>query len=136
MPGAKRGLVAPQNTFLENVIRRCNASSEPWIGNSFFGSFNLTRSGFELLVGTYVVHSTTIHTMYCVLAVKLVFHNLGFVFSYSILVFAFAFDSCSHIIPILFISFTIHLAISCFVIYAFSVQLNIHFCRFVHWVFL
>ncbi|KJH45599.1 hypothetical protein DICVIV_08369 [Dictyocaulus viviparus] len=24
MPVAKRGLVAPQNTFLENVIRRCN----------------------------------------------------------------------------------------------------------------
>uniref|UniRef100_A0A915IC73 PAS domain-containing protein n=1 Tax=Romanomermis culicivorax TaxID=13658 RepID=A0A915IC73_ROMCU len=26
MPGAKRGLVAPQNTFLENVIRRSNNS--------------------------------------------------------------------------------------------------------------
>lgn len=26
MPVVKRGLVAPQNTFLENVIRRCNNS--------------------------------------------------------------------------------------------------------------
>jgi len=26
MPVAKRGLVAPQNTFLENVIRRCNSA--------------------------------------------------------------------------------------------------------------
>lgn len=24
MPGARRGLVAPQNTFLENIIRRSN----------------------------------------------------------------------------------------------------------------
>jgi hypothetical protein len=26
MPGTRRGLVAPQNTFLENIIRRCNGS--------------------------------------------------------------------------------------------------------------
>ena len=24
MPGGRRGLVAPQNTFLENIIRRCS----------------------------------------------------------------------------------------------------------------
>jgi hypothetical protein len=26
MPGTRRGLVAPQNTFLENIVRRCNGS--------------------------------------------------------------------------------------------------------------
>lgn len=25
MPGGRRGLVAPQNTFLENIIRRSNS---------------------------------------------------------------------------------------------------------------
>lgn len=25
MPGGRRGLVAPQNTFLENIIRRCSS---------------------------------------------------------------------------------------------------------------
>ena len=28
MPGGRRGLVAPQNTFLENIIRRCNNQRE------------------------------------------------------------------------------------------------------------
>ncbi|KAL6040434.1 hypothetical protein STEG23_021060, partial [Scotinomys teguina] len=27
MPGGKRGLVAPQNTFLENIVRRSSESS-------------------------------------------------------------------------------------------------------------
>jgi hypothetical protein len=26
MPVTRRGLVAPQNTFLENIVRRCNGS--------------------------------------------------------------------------------------------------------------
>jgi hypothetical protein len=26
MPGTRRGLVAPQNNFLESIIRRCNGS--------------------------------------------------------------------------------------------------------------
>jgi hypothetical protein len=26
MPVVRRGLVAPQNTFLENIVRRCNGS--------------------------------------------------------------------------------------------------------------
>lgn len=39
MPGAKRGLVAPQNTFLENVIRRCNNSSNiRWLAINIFSS--------------------------------------------------------------------------------------------------
>ena len=28
MPGGRRGLVAPQNTFLENIIRRCSQQRE------------------------------------------------------------------------------------------------------------
>lgn len=28
MPGGRRGLVAPQNTFLENIIRRSNSQRE------------------------------------------------------------------------------------------------------------
>lgn len=37
MPGGRRGLVAPQNTFLENIIRRSNSQRE-------YTKFNLIRS--------------------------------------------------------------------------------------------
>lgn len=38
MPGGRRGLVAPQNTFLENIIRRSNSQRKY---NIFFHrSFN------------------------------------------------------------------------------------------------
>ena len=33
MPGGRRGLVAPQNTFLENIIRRSN-SQRKWVKQS------------------------------------------------------------------------------------------------------
>lgn len=32
MPGGKRGLVAPQNTFLENIVRRSSGESAAWVG--------------------------------------------------------------------------------------------------------
>ncbi|CDQ56159.1 unnamed protein product [Oncorhynchus mykiss] len=33
MPGGKRGLVAPQNTFLENIVRRSSGKQCPrsWV---------------------------------------------------------------------------------------------------------
>jgi hypothetical protein len=43
MPGTRRGLVAPQNTFLENIVRRCNGSRKKRENLPFFliiNSFN------------------------------------------------------------------------------------------------
>ena len=33
MGASRRGLVAPQNTFLENIVRRCNGSRKYFISN-------------------------------------------------------------------------------------------------------
>lgn len=57
MPGAKRGLVAPQNTFLENVIRRCNNSSEfiayksflPWFLSIFVSDCNFLLANAQIV---------------------------------------------------------------------------------------
>lgn len=54
MPGAKRGLVAPQNTFLENVIRRCNyANSNFLLANAQITDYPIVYSneGFSKMVG-------------------------------------------------------------------------------------
>lgn len=45
MAGGRRGLVAPQNTFLENIVRRSNGKNCLWIsvaqeGFDFFFFFN------------------------------------------------------------------------------------------------
>lgn len=31
MPGSRRGLVAPQNTFLESIIRKCSGAREYYL---------------------------------------------------------------------------------------------------------
>jgi len=36
MPGGRRGLVAPQNTFLENIIRRSNSQRKCLVLVFFF----------------------------------------------------------------------------------------------------
>lgn len=45
MPGARRGLVAPQNTFLENIIRRSNGQRK-YINNNIVAvvGFTVVRS--------------------------------------------------------------------------------------------
>uniref|UniRef100_A0A7I4Z0N3 Potassium voltage-gated channel protein eag n=1 Tax=Haemonchus contortus TaxID=6289 RepID=A0A7I4Z0N3_HAECO len=54
MPVAKRGLVAPQNTFLENVIRRCNNADTSFIlANAQVVDYPIVycNDGFSKLVG-------------------------------------------------------------------------------------
>ncbi|KAE9415870.1 hypothetical protein Angca_006949 [Angiostrongylus cantonensis] len=54
MPVAKRGLVAPQNTFLENVIRRCNNTDTSFIlANAQVVDYPIVycNDGFSKLVG-------------------------------------------------------------------------------------
>uniref|UniRef100_A0A915C2F1 Uncharacterized protein n=1 Tax=Parascaris univalens TaxID=6257 RepID=A0A915C2F1_PARUN len=54
MPVAKRGLVAPQNTFLENVIRRCNSADCSFIlANAQIVDYPIVycNDGFSKLVG-------------------------------------------------------------------------------------
>ncbi|GMS80307.1 hypothetical protein PENTCL1PPCAC_2482 [Pristionchus entomophagus] len=54
MPVAKRGLVAPQNTFLENVIRRCNNADTSFIlANAQIIEYPIVycNDGFSKLVG-------------------------------------------------------------------------------------
>ena len=46
MPGGRRGLVAPQNTFLENIIRRSSSQREyrlPEALSSFQGAGNESK---------------------------------------------------------------------------------------------
>lgn len=54
MPGGRRGLVAPQNTFLENIIRRCSQQREYRTTTTTTTPFNLViirqlRNGRGLL---------------------------------------------------------------------------------------
>ncbi|KAL3985490.1 Ion transport family protein [Acanthocheilonema viteae] len=54
MPVVKRGLVAPQNTFLENVIRRCNNSDTSFIlANAQIVEYPIVycNDGFAKMVG-------------------------------------------------------------------------------------
>ncbi|VDK27774.1 unnamed protein product, partial [Gongylonema pulchrum] len=54
MPVAKRGLVAPQNTFLENVIRRCNSADTSFIlANAQIVEYPIVycNDGFAKMVG-------------------------------------------------------------------------------------
>nr|AXS78242.1 Potassium voltage-gated channel subfamily H member 1 [Anisakis simplex] len=54
MPVAKRGLVAPQNTFLENVIRRCNNADCSFVlANAQIVDYPIVycNDGFSKLVG-------------------------------------------------------------------------------------
>ncbi|PIC25616.1 hypothetical protein B9Z55_018480 [Caenorhabditis nigoni] len=54
MPVGKRGLVAPQNTFLENVIRRCNNADTSFIlANAQVVDYPIVycNDGFSKLVG-------------------------------------------------------------------------------------
>ncbi|PAV61498.1 hypothetical protein WR25_11331 isoform B [Diploscapter pachys] len=54
MPVAKRGLVAPQNTFLENVIRRCNNADTSFVlANAQVVDYPIVycNDGFSKLVG-------------------------------------------------------------------------------------
>lgn len=39
MPGGRRGLVAPQNTFLENVIRRYSSQRKYFFSHFIVGNF-------------------------------------------------------------------------------------------------
>uniref|UniRef100_A0A8R1TYY1 Uncharacterized protein n=1 Tax=Onchocerca volvulus TaxID=6282 RepID=A0A8R1TYY1_ONCVO len=54
MPVVKRGLVAPQNTFLENVIRRCNNSDTSFIlANAQIAEYPIVycNDGFSKMIG-------------------------------------------------------------------------------------
>lgn len=45
MAGGRRGLVAPQNTFLENIVRRSNGKNCLWI--------SVTQAGFDFFFFLY-----------------------------------------------------------------------------------
>lgn len=70
MPGGRRGLVAPQNTFLENIIRRSN-SQRKYISDFLlhFAVFFFLHSFTFLLIP--LDNALSLHVLYCMCVVRL-----------------------------------------------------------------